>query len=419
MAIIQFENGQEVEFDGDPTPEDVDFVAQQVGITPQVQAPQKSLLKKVGGFVGDITGAKGVYDVLKEGVTTKKPLKELIPRAAGSAAKVGLTLGSLGGFGAVGGLGTKVVQSAATGAAFSGAEAAEQGRVPRFGELATGAAVGGALPLAGKALGLAKKGLTEVLPRSLIKGALPGQTSTELSEHVLKNTKLGTTTSMLKNASNNISQLSNQIDDILKSSAQIISKKNLLNSVAKSYGQSGGGGTITSSEVEKLIQRVAPDVKGLLSRESLSLRDANRLRRAIDQALGDRFFLAKHTSFAKEVTGNFNSFLRDTVKSNAPQTREIFDELSKEIGLRNALKTAVKKSGLKLSLYDILGAMGGFSVAGPFGAAAGVGLERLAKEPAAGIGVAKGLSKLGQKAVPETAKRIFRTGVLSGQNKAF
>jgi len=41
MATITFSNGKKVNFNGNPTPEDIDFVAQQIGITPDVQ-PQKS-----------------------------------------------------------------------------------------------------------------------------------------------------------------------------------------------------------------------------------------------------------------------------------------------------------------------------------------------------------------------------------------
>lgn len=41
MSTIEFENGQQVEFDGDPTPEDVDFVAQQLGITSSTQRQER------------------------------------------------------------------------------------------------------------------------------------------------------------------------------------------------------------------------------------------------------------------------------------------------------------------------------------------------------------------------------------------
>lgn len=39
MATITFENGKSVKFEGNPTPEDIDFVAQQIGITPKKSEP--------------------------------------------------------------------------------------------------------------------------------------------------------------------------------------------------------------------------------------------------------------------------------------------------------------------------------------------------------------------------------------------
>lgn len=42
MAVIQFENGQKVEFDGDPTPEDVEEVAAKLGIKSAAPAPSRA-----------------------------------------------------------------------------------------------------------------------------------------------------------------------------------------------------------------------------------------------------------------------------------------------------------------------------------------------------------------------------------------
>lgn len=64
MTKIRFSNGQVVDFDGDPTPEDVDYVAQQLGIKPDApkqeqQAPKKSVARKVGDFFTKSTQAFG------------------------------------------------------------------------------------------------------------------------------------------------------------------------------------------------------------------------------------------------------------------------------------------------------------------------------------------------------------------------
>jgi len=56
MATIQFENGMRANFEGNPTPQDVDFVAQKLGITPKSQnkPKEKTGLEKTGGIINSI-----------------------------------------------------------------------------------------------------------------------------------------------------------------------------------------------------------------------------------------------------------------------------------------------------------------------------------------------------------------------------
>jgi len=53
MSIITFSNGQKVNFNGNPTPSDVEFVAKQLGIKPETQVlqPKQNLLQKTGQFL--------------------------------------------------------------------------------------------------------------------------------------------------------------------------------------------------------------------------------------------------------------------------------------------------------------------------------------------------------------------------------
>ena len=425
MAKIQFETGQTVEFSGTPTQQDVEDVARQLNIQ-QPQTQPKSIFKKAGEFLGDITGATGVIKgvgeaakIAKAGLTGKPlPAPSISPtRFAGSAAKLGLTVASFGGIGAAGSLGAKALQTAGLGAGFAGAEAVEQGRVPRLGELATGAAVGGAIPVVGAGFGAIKRGIADTLPKSLIKTYFPtGEKN--ITDFILKNPKLGTARNMLDTAKNNVKNLSGQIDNILDevSPDEVVNKKFLLNSVARSYGQTGGGGTLTGTAAEKVISRVVPEAKGLLSKETLTVKDANRLRKAIDLALGDRFFLVKHSPFTKEVAGTFNSFLRDTVKANAPKSVPVFDELSKEITLRNALNQTTKKLG-RLNLRDIAAGLGGAIAGGPVGAIGTLAGVRAFQEPGVALGVARGLTRFGQTTIPETVKRVARFVTLRGATR--
>ena len=81
MATITFENGQEVEFDGDPTPEDVDFVAKQIGIGRGGMSPQNREKLKTEAVAAEQEAQKSTGGrFLKE--LPKQAAKELLQQPA-------------------------------------------------------------------------------------------------------------------------------------------------------------------------------------------------------------------------------------------------------------------------------------------------------------------------------------------------
>lgn len=66
MATITFSNGQKVNFDGNPTPEDVDSVAKQLGVTPNdtSQKPKGNTLQKASNTLGDIFGGQKIGEAI-------------------------------------------------------------------------------------------------------------------------------------------------------------------------------------------------------------------------------------------------------------------------------------------------------------------------------------------------------------------
>lgn len=88
MATIQFSNGKKVNFEGTPTPEDVDFVAKQMGITAQdtqptsaVQETKKPLIDKVSNTLGDIFGGKVIGEAIGTGVAKRQFERNDLPGA--------------------------------------------------------------------------------------------------------------------------------------------------------------------------------------------------------------------------------------------------------------------------------------------------------------------------------------------------
>lgn len=487
MATIQFEDGTKVNFEGDPTPQDIEEVAQKLNLSGNNQGNQNTgsfigttlgnIPKAISNFVGTTGLGKGISTVLapdqiqdinrisqssqkfldlahqlpvnnprrqkllelaqqtaNEAQTLGQQNIESIPtnkEVLGSAAQTGLSLATLGGLGTGGKLGAQVLKGSVLGAGFGAAGALEANKTPGLGDITTGAAIGGAIPLAGAGLNKLKSFIGESLPKSLINTYLPS--NKDLSQHVLENTKLGFTKTMLNNAKSNVKNISNEIGDILDETLapatfnpeatraqDIVNTKKLFKSVAQSFSQVGGAGTITSNEVKKQILKIVPEVRGLLNKDNITLQQTWDIDKKISLALGDRFFEIKHSPFAKQVAGNFNETSRELIKEVAPKTIPLFDELSKEINVRNGLNKYTKRMG-RVTLTDLISAMSGagvFVTQGPLralgGAAGAIIAERALRSPAVGIGAAKGFTKLGQVALPRVVRQATKLGVLRG-----
>src|SRR3990167_309035 len=119
--------------------------------------------KKTGKFLGDVTGITGIAKVSKEALTTQKPLKELIPQAIGSAAKLGLTAATFGS-GIPATFGGRVALGGLEGAGFGLAESIEKGKGVKetIKQTATGAVLGMALPITFEGI---KYGQRVILPK--------------------------------------------------------------------------------------------------------------------------------------------------------------------------------------------------------------------------------------------------------------
>lgn len=408
MATIKFETGQTVNFEGNPTPADIEEVAMKLGISKQPAAqPKRSFLSSVssgvqsffpGQKVGQSIGTLAGYGISKlKGTSEHYDLSAPTPlQVAGDVAEGALTIAGFKGAGTAGKLLPRLGKTAALGAGFGAssgiAEGESAGNVAK--RAAIGAGVGAGLTLGGAAISKAGKFVSESLPKHLISHLHPEK---DITQHVLKNTKVGSTQGMIDRSNANIKKLDSQINGILKKAPYkniFIDKKDLLKSVAQSYGQTGGGGTLNSKEIEKIILKAAPQARGLLSRPSISISDANRLRKMVDNTLGAKFFLKSQAPFNKEVLGSFNTFLRNWVKDTAKETIPLFAEESKDITLKLALQTASKRVS-RWGLADLVAAAGGLSVGNIPGAIGVVTARRVASAPATTVNVAKLLSKTG------------------------
>jgi len=289
-----------------------------------------------------------------------------------------------------GGLLAQSAKFAGLGAAASGGSSLAQGNTVATAvkDAATGGALSAAIPGVGKTLSLTGKAVTQALPKRLMQSAV-GQSKAEIlagkdvSEYALKNLKIGTPDKLVKGAKAAIDALDQQIqhnlDVVAPKTARLLNSE-VVSNVVKEVNASGGA--ISPKEVSTIINNLAPQAKALLSQKSLSLNEANKLRVALDKTIGDRGFLTSQLPFNKDVMRAFSNTLREKVKTLAPKgTRELFDEMSKEITLRNAVqkKYAGQASNQVLNAFDVMLAGGGFLGGGPVGAAATVAAKKVAQ----------------------------------------
>lgn len=280
------------------------------------------------------------------------------------------------------GLLTKIgAEAAATGSVLT----AQEGDINK--DVAVGTALSVAFPIGGKITGAAAKSLTEALPKRLIRSTVGQskkalQAGKDVSEFVIENKRIGTANQLISKSSSEIEKLNTLITKNIGSVKDTIDRDAILKKLVKEIND--GGGAIDENEILTTIEKLAPQAKGLLNKNIYSLPEANKLRQALDRTLGDRAFLTSQLPFSKELMKTFTGNLRELVKQKAPEgTREAFEQLSKEITLRDALlsKYSGKSTNQIISFGDLIGSgIGGVSAGIP-GAIAGAAARRVIESP--------------------------------------
>lgn len=393
--------------------------------------PINNVGSSVGKFLGDATGVGGLIKsatgqappifkpgglISPEGKLQQPFNPQGVKEAVGTGVKLGLTAGTLGTGGIARTLSGRAIESGITGGAYQAANNLEKNK-PIGENVGLTSAVSAAVPYAGEGLGMAWNGLTKVLPKSLIKAYFPA--TKDISEHVLENTKLGFTKTMLENARNNVKELSGKIQSYLEThhGADVGNGSQAIQDTLGAFPNSG----YTTDKIVKTVKNLVPGEAKLVDKVVsgvATIPEKNVLRMALDKSVESVYTkLGGVNPAKKELGATFAGFLRDEVKSIAKATVPIFDELSKEINVRKALFLANKKFG-KVNLRDILTfitAATGVGAHNPLMAipAAGAAVlgERAVTNPAVGLGVAKGLSALGRVPIPQGTENIARFAI--------
>lgn len=372
----------------------------------QAELPQeKSGLQKASDILGTVFGGQKIGEAIGTGIAklNAKPEERKfiegpkISEVAGDVVSTGLSVAGLKGVGLAGNFLSRLLKTIGIGAGISGgkslSEGGDAGEVLK--DAVTGGAVSAAIPVVGAGL-RAIGGQIEQLPARFVNSAL-GRSKAQVLQDISKDkaddfakyvieTKpaLKSANSHLLDTNKSIQELNEQINTSLASSIRksgekvTIGRNNFLDEITQL--PEAQGALLKRDDVRGVIERLAPQTKQLLAKESLTIPEANKLRQLVDKTLGDRAFLGGQLSSDKIILKKFGDTLRETVKTKAPEgTRELFREISNEIRFRdNLLEKIAKRQGNQvLSFGDFIGGgLGGVFGGGLPGAIAGVATRR-------------------------------------------
>lgn len=406
MAIIQFENGIKVNFEGNPTQADVEEVYKKISgnngvptgpapspytgtlgtnpsdsmygkildnsITRGIQNifPGKQVGTAVGNSIDALTGLV-TGDMQRFNTSAQANNANMAKRVAGDVANIGLTTAApgLSAESALGRIGLNTALGAGIGT--SGAIANDMG----VKDVAKQGIYGG---LAGGAISGATEAVSAVLnkiPDRIIKTVLP-RLKDENAQYALENLKFGRTDTLIKDAINSSKSTNNEIKTILNGPqyARVAEDgKQLISNTIDSFGAS----EYTPNQVVNIAKRLTPKNAALITKmeaNQANLSELNKIREGLDAVTEKRFTDAPNISSIKEVGARLADVLRLHVQESAPTTAELFARNSKELNFAKALMSAKKQTGSASvhNIYSIINHLGS-PVAGIYGAVKGFG----------------------------------------------
>lgn len=455
MAIIQFDDGTKVEFNGTPTQKDVEEVHQQILSSKSTSvAPQKSLIdkvldnpitrgiqsffpgQKVGQSIGTLAGA--AYTGAKDLITGRQsqienydlsaptPLQTVGDIALGTAQVAGLKM-PLPVSSTVLGTAAKTALQTGVMSAVSGAgqKATENGSLKEIAKGAftsglTGAVTGGVIGAVSKGVSNLAEKAPDAIYNNTLKVSQKLKDANKSPAEFLNNEKLWGGLGTFKKASE---------DGIQKESSAIAQKVSSVPGGA-TYGElknkalvslkSQLGDLYSDKQLKKLIDEVP--VNRLKEGKILNWKDINEVRSTLGDYIGDSKWLitspSEKVKAAKAMYGAMASTLQDVTGTQAE-----FSRLSKWITTKKLVDRVIDKADAKfgLGLFDKIAGSAGLVVGGSQGDTAGeriknaatygagaVGLERLISSPSFQTFIAQKLQSL----PVDTAGKISREAVV-------
>lgn len=456
MAIIEFENGMKVEFDGTPTEADIEEVfnsiqKKDIPLAP-IKEPKKDLLERAAGIgekVLGFTGGKNIAEIGGSLLSGQSLPQALRTQGGGSLGKgIAKTAGDVGAITAtVAPFGTPLAKTVLGKAAqFGGLSAlgagaktiADSGTAKEsiknaFMAGLTGAAIGGAVGLAGKAV----KAFTQKTPEATYNNVLRVTKRIKMagkspSDFLVKEGVWGDLGAFKKAAEEGIAK-ENAIINTAIQKAEGIGRYSEVKSLATKELSQSLGKLLSKSEISALIDDVPLNSLRNSPQGELQWKAFNTARSQLGKFIGDTKWTAtaptEKIAAGKAVYRAMADLLQKASKTSTPFARES-QWIRTNKAVENAIAIADGKYGLGLydSIFGTAGAVTGALSGGgdvgerlkraAIGGLSGVALERGVRSPTLQTGFAQIISKLG-KIPTDTTGKISKTAVINLVNEMF
>lgn len=289
---------------------------------------------------------------------------------AGSAGKLGLTLGTLGTPGIAKTLGGRMVEGGVIGASFQALDNLQRGEKPTKG-LKTAGVIGAAIPFVGTALtrGLQKfSGNTaQKIEQSLIK---PNKVDLEDGFSIKNVQKYGITgnlTQKLQKVETKLSNLTQQLRSKINRSDAVIDLNDIADKTAKSIMTERGKMFGNIAATKNAIQKMANEIELYSKNGLVDLPEAQVIKQNVGKNGAWIYGFVDPDAKASEfVYSKFYRILKEEIEKKAPQgVKEINKQISDLIPISNAIirRIPIAERNNTLSLTDII--TGGFAIGNP------------------------------------------------------
>lgn len=340
----------------------------------------RGIQRKISGVGEALFGEKNPFKLdegnLFDSGEKREKFEELVTPES-KAEKVGMFIGDVAQFAIPGSYASKATVGAgitrrmlAQGLTGATVQAAKSGDIGKD-ELAVGAMNALMVPV-GDVLTKGISSLSTHFPEWLVRPLTKQSPSAKLkgkdaAQYLVESGRIGSVDSLIGQTDEAMTALNTQIDDIIaaKTGAGVtINRADIVANIVDDIN--AGGGAIDEAQVLGTINKLAPQARGLLGKETLTLAEANQLRKALDRTLGDRAFFANQLTFNKGVLMDFTNALRESVKSSDDALAPLYSEYAKNITLKQALNArAVAGGGANnIGMYDLLTGGAAFTATG-------------------------------------------------------